>query len=104
MAFHWNNGWHFERLDNGDVQVTRRLPVQEQAFVDHKQVTRGHQRAPIHLDSDKDFLAVGTPYVEIERFVIPAMEWCSLVTSMCKGLETGERYDTVTKLHGITKT
>lgn len=103
MAFHWQQGWHFSRQDNGDVVVTRRIPVQEEAFVAGKPETRGHERDPIKLDSDKDFLSFGTPYVEVERFTIPALEWCSIVTSMCKGLETAERYAQVAKLHGMNE-
>lgn len=103
MAFHWQHGWHFERQDNGDIRVTRRMPVQEEAFVDQKLVTRGHERDPIrvHTDVNTNFVSVGGPYVVVEEFTIPAMEWCSIVTSMCKGLETADRYDTVRKLHGI---
>jgi hypothetical protein len=99
VAFHWQHGWHFERQDNGDVRVTLRKPVQEEAFSDHTLVTRGHQSHPAKVESDDDFLSIGTPFVVLQDFTIPATDWQSIVASVCPDGGSGPTYQAVAGLH-----
>ncbi|GEM_PF-3451811 len=75
MAFHWQNGWYWSRLPDGSVEV------------------RNHGDFEKHDPN----CAPGDGRTTL---VIPAAEWASIVCSVSKGGETGERWDQAQDFHG----
>ena len=75
MAFHWQHGWYFSRLPDGSVEVRN------------------------HGDFDKHDPNCG-PGDGRTTLVIPPNEWASIVCSVSKDGETGERWDAAQDFHG----
>lgn len=106
--FSWRDGWHFCRLPNGDVEVTKRLPVQERvaatvvapsvrASADNL-AYRHHTSA---VEKHEGEWTLGSPFVVVERIVIPAAEWVSILVGV-SGAETryqGEAHELAEALH-----
>lgn len=96
--FHWKDGWYFTRLPNGDVLVTKRQVVQERVFLSGGEMrTLPHRSAPAYTHEDE--ISSAPPFVELERLVIPADEWASIVASVSARGETAGTYDVARALH-----
>ncbi len=73
MAFHWKDGWYFERLDDGSVRIRHEDPATK---------------------------AEGA-YVENDVCIdIPIDSWASIVASVSAKGETSETWKEALHLHG----
>lgn len=75
MTFHWTMGWYFSRLPNGDVEVRNHGNFEKPD--------------PNHPPGDGR-----------TTLVIPAPQWASIVCSVSRDGETGERWNAAQDFHG----
>lgn len=74
-SFHWANGWYFSRRKDGSVEVRN----------------HGDFDGPDRNDAAADWHTT---------LVIPAAEWASIVCSVSKQGETGDRWNQAQDFHG----
>lgn len=75
MTFHAKDGWHFDRLDGGDVRITRRVPV---------------------LTETGDFAMARAV---VEQVDLDENSWSSVVASMSERGEDRSTFDAAQRLH-----
>lgn len=75
MAFHWQNGWYFERLDDGSVRIYHQDPVSKRT-AGEGEFAEYDTCIDIHMDS-----------------------WASIVASVCARGETGETWREALQFH-----
>lgn len=80
--FHAKGGWHFHRLPDGGVRISKQVPV-----IVHDEF--GYVADREHPGR----------FVVVDQVDVDAGTWASIVASVSKGGETGESFHAAEELH-----
>lgn len=86
MAFHWQDGWFFERLADGTVNIY------------HEYIRIAEVRILASVEKAAGLSAVGKSKRDVNINIDPD-SWCSIIASVSKSGETADKWKGSLKFH-----